>query len=98
MARGIIDCTGQTINIGDKVRTASGDVIEVCGGMVSEHVLFNAETCAVVDKSTPLSNTGHVDEFRKHHGHDGPLGGGKKDEPQAKQFQSTSGDCVVWGT
>jgi len=95
MAQGIVDCTGKTINIGDKVRTETGDIIEVCGGMVSEHVLFNAEKCKVVGKDEKLTNTGHVEEFRKKHGQDGPLGGGPKGE---KQTRSSSGDCVVWGT
>lgn len=58
MARGIIDCTGKTINIGDRVRTERGDVIEVAGGMVSEHFLFNAETCTHVPSNTPLTKTG----------------------------------------
>lgn len=103
MAAGIVDCTGKQIMIGDKLKTATGDVIEVCGAMVSEHVLFNAETCTVVDKDTPLTNTGHVTEFKKVHGHDGPLGGGKTTTTStkgkaSKEPKAATGDCVVWGT
>jgi len=58
MAKGIIDCEGNVINIGDRVKTEHGDVIEVQGGMVSEHALFNAEKCKKVDKTTKLSGTG----------------------------------------
>jgi len=97
MAQGIVDCTGKTINIGDRVKTEHGDVIEVRGGLVSEHVLFNAEKCERVDPSTPLTNTGHVEAFRKKHGHDGALGGGAKGDRQSKP-PLQSGDCVVWGT
>jgi hypothetical protein len=60
MAKGIIDCKGRIINIGDRVRTGTGDVIEVCGGMVSEHRLFTSHDCVVVPHETPLTNTGHV--------------------------------------
>ncbi len=60
MANGIVDCDGKIIKIGDKVRTEFGDVIEVCGGMVSEHKLFVSHNCVIVDPSTPLTNTEHV--------------------------------------
>lgn len=99
MAAGIVDCTGKQIMLGDKLKTASGDVIEVCGGFVSEHVLFNAETCEVVDKDTPITNTGHVKDFKAKHGHDGPLGGGGVAATASKDAKAAAtGDCVVWGT
>jgi hypothetical protein len=98
MAAGIVDCTGKQIMLGDKLRTPTGDVIEVCGAAVSEHVLFNAEACEVVDPSTPLTNTGHVKAWKAHHKTDTPFGGRKADPTAAKAAPAAEGDCVVWGT
>jgi len=52
MAKSITDCTGKTISIGDYVQAEDGTVFQVCGGMISEHKLYNAETCTIVDVNT----------------------------------------------
>lgn len=83
MARGIIDCNNQVINIGDRVRTAGGDVIEVKGGMVSEHAFFNAETCTKVDKHTKLTGTGKF------------AVSAKAVSKVVLPHQTT--DCIIWG-
>lgn len=85
MARGIIDCNNQIINVGDRVRTASGDVIEVKGGMVSEHAFFNAETCTKVDKHTKLTGTGKFTASSKVTS--------KALVPLPHQVT----DCIIWG-
>jgi hypothetical protein len=87
MAQGIIDCQGQVIKIGDKVRTEFGDVIDVCGGMVSEHRLFVSHNCTVVDPSTPITNTGHIVP-------------GVTEVPHSMGAKTldVQFDCVVWGT
>jgi hypothetical protein len=89
MASAIIDCTGKVINIGDRIRTEHGDVIEVCGGLVSEHKLFNAEKCELVPQDTPLTHSGHVD----------PTKDGKAAVERAATPKPTRpvGDCIVWG-
>ena len=91
MASGIVDCKGKTIMLGDRIRTPHGDVIDVCGGMVSEHKLFISHQCEVVDKNTPLTNTGHV----------GTKVGGKTGHVDLKTAGldggSADGDCIVWG-
>jgi hypothetical protein len=88
MASGIVDCTGKTIHVGDKVKTEHGDIIEVCGGLVSEHKLFNAEKCELVAHDTPITNTGHVE--------------GAKDLQAARAAgvkpPKIVSDCIVWGT
>jgi hypothetical protein len=91
MASGITDCTGKTINIGDRVRTEHGDVIDVCGGMVSEHRLFNAEKCTLVDHKTALTGTGHVTGAKE-------AEAARLKDPTAKKRPLVVGDCVVWGT
>lgn len=94
MAKAIVSCTGETINVGDKVRTEFGDVIEVCGGTVNEHKMFNAETCAVVPADTPLTNTGTVPQWNAAHSivqSSGNTTGGTPPPTYAT-------DCVVWGT
>lgn len=60
MAHGIVDCTGRSILKGMKVRTAGGRVIMVCGGMVNEDKLYNAETCEIVPDSTPTTPGGGI--------------------------------------
>jgi len=54
MARGIIDCKNRTINIGDRVRTATGEVIQVVGAAIGEK-FHNAELCELVPNDTPLT-------------------------------------------
>ena len=88
MAKGIIDCKGQVINIGDKVQTEYGDVIEVCGGLVNEHRLFNAHKCTVVPATTPLTNTGEIIPGKTVNP-GGPVG---------PPVYDVDMDCVVWGT
>jgi hypothetical protein len=93
MARGIIDCTGQVINCGDRVRTEDGTVIEVIGGFVSSKKLYNAEKCVVVPKSTPTT----AEKFAE-------LKLTAAAEGQKLGVEMVSGadddinDCVVWGT
>jgi len=65
MAKGIIDCTGKVINIGDIVKTEHGDVIKVEGAAVSKFKLFNAEKCKLMPAGTKLTNTGVVDAFKE---------------------------------
>lgn len=50
MANGIIDCDGNKIMVGDKVRTETGKVITVQGALVIEGGMFNAEACKRLDK------------------------------------------------
>ena len=52
MAKAIITCTGQTINIGDKVRTPDGRVITVHGAAIGQR-FYNAEQCTKVSHDTP---------------------------------------------
>lgn len=90
MAKGIVDCTGKVINIGDKVRTASGDVIEIQGGFISERKFFNAAGCKVVPKHTKLTNSGKaIDCVKQFNDASGT--------PQAAAALNDGGDCIVWG-
>ena len=58
MAHGIVDCNNRQILKHMKVRTAGGRVIEVCGGMVNEAKMYNAETCEIVPDDTPVTPGG----------------------------------------
>jgi hypothetical protein len=99
MAAGIFDCKGRKINVGDKVRTEFGDVIEVCNALVTEHRIFNAEACELVPAETPLTNTGLTENTRKREPHHpAPTAEGQ----QALATAAAKGaagqlDCVVWG-
>ena len=88
MASGIIDCTGKAIHVGDKVRTEHGDVIQVCGALVNEHKLFNAEKCELVPHDTPLTNTGHTAAAIEIQA--ATAAGNKPPKVTV--------DCIVWGT
>ena len=56
MARSIITCTGETITIGDKVRTPDGSIITVRGAAIGLK-FHNAEECTVVPVTTTKKNS-----------------------------------------
>lgn len=60
MARGIVTCTGETINIGDKVRTADGSILTVQGAAIGVS-FHNAETCVVVPSHTKTTAEEHAE-------------------------------------
>lgn len=63
MARGIISCTGEMFNIGDKVKTADGTIVRVEGAAIGA-VFHNAELCTKVHPDTPTTA-----EHNAKHGH-----------------------------
>lgn len=85
MAKGIVTCTGETINVGDVVRTETGAVIRVEGAAIGKR-FFNAEKCEHVPHGTKTT----AEEKAEAHTKAGvkPVSGG----------QSDVGDCIVWGS
>jgi hypothetical protein len=100
MASGITDCKGRKINLGDKILTEFGDVISVCGAVVNEHRMFNAEKCEVVSQDTPLTNTGLTTKTREREpNHPAPTSVGQTALAAAAVVGDASQlDCVVWGS
>ena len=53
----VLDSNGDTITIGDKVKTPDGRVIKVRGYTTAEK-LYRPQDCTIVDKDTPNSVSG----------------------------------------
>ncbi len=96
MASGIITCTGEKIMLGDKVKTPAGNVIKVCGAMISHEGIHNAEQCEKVADDTPTGwpdGTSNVE-------YDNKKAAGKTAMQAAVVAPGPGlviGDCVVWG-
>lgn len=93
MARGIVTCTGEQINIGDKVRTSHGTVIRVEGAAIMK-AYYNAEACTKVSAKTPT--TAEVNAKRLKAANAGAKRRGEKPVKAVSGGQS-DGDCIVWG-
>lgn len=91
MAQGIITCTGEQFNIGDKVRTPDGTVIRVEGAALGMK-FHNAEECQHCDPSEPTTKERNEKAHKDANKHSGgedvkPVGGGQGNS-----------DCIIWGT
>ena len=62
MANGIIDCDGNKIMVGDKVRTEDGKVITVKGALVIESGMFNAEKCKKLKQGEEIHQASETSE------------------------------------
>lgn len=96
MASGIITCTGERIMLGDKVKTPAGNVIKVCGAMISHEGIHNAEQSVKVSDDTATGwpdGTSNVDyDNRKSKGAHNLAAASLAPGPGL-----VIGDCVVWG-
>ena len=90
MAKGIITCTGEQINIGDKVRTPAGTVVRVTGAAIGVE-FHNAEQCTHVDSSEPT--TAEVNAAKL-----GKANKGEKEPVKPVSGGQRSSDCIIWGT
>lgn len=82
MAKAIITCTGETINIGDKVKTPDGRIIKVEGAAIGVS-FHDAEKCQVVGHD--VKTTKELEESGE-------------GSVETKAVRRTSSDCIIWGT
>lgn len=82
--QGITDCTGKAINIGDFVKTPTGKVVQVEGGIVMAATLYNAAGCTVVPKPHDHKPT--------------PKEPGHMSDSQHQTMLANDSDCVIWGS
>jgi hypothetical protein len=61
MAKGIVTCDGQIINVGDVVRTETGAVIRVEGAAIGLQ-FYNAEKCKVMPHGTKTTAEEHAEK------------------------------------
>lgn len=92
MAKGLVSCTGELFNVGDKVKIPGGRIIRVEGGAIAK-AFYNAEQCEIVHKDTP---TTHEVEQKKLH--DANKNAGDDSVKGVGGGAQAELDCVIWGT